>query len=257
MENNGLRALDNQSAALVGCASKTPRQERYRSGRSLTKPLDRRSTPRDLKQLKAMPKLVFTGEHFTGRVYELTLEKTTVGRGDQNTLVLNHPSVSLAHCEILLHGPEVIVRDLGQVNGTYVNGHRLSHQQCQMKSGQVIQFGLVQARLDLGLPNSETTDVAETAVFDARRIARDQRREGNAPKPASASAKFGTSEGLDPGMATVVMPPIPSIQVSTPPAAQRPQASARKRAFRILFVAVLALAIVYALLLIWRPYMTR
>src|SRR5829696_9197383 len=112
-----------------------------------------------------MPKLIFSGEHFAGRVYQLTLEKTTVGRGEHNTLALNHPSVSLTHCEILLHGPEVIVRDLGPANGTYVNGKRLNRQQCQMKSGQVIQFGLVQARLDLELPNSENTDYEETAVF--------------------------------------------------------------------------------------------
>jgi len=203
-----------------------------------------------------MPKLVFTGEHFTDRVYELTLEKTTVGRGEQNTLVLNHPSVSLAHCEILIHGAEVIVRDLGHVNGTYVNGHRLSDQQCQMKSGQVIQFGLVQARLDLGLPTSETTDFAETAVFDARKIAHDQRREGNAPKPPSASATFGTSGESDPALATVALPPVPSNRVSTPPAAQQPQVSARRPALRILLVVVLVLALVFALFLLWRPYIT-
>lgn len=199
-----------------------------------------------------MPKLVFTGEHFTGRVYELTLEKTTVGRGEQNTLVLNHPSVSLSHCEILMHGPEVIVRDLGHVNGTYVNGHRLSDQQCQMKSGQIIQFGLVQARLDLGLQTSETTDFAETAVFDARRIARDQRLEGKALKPPSASATFGTSEESDPALATVVLPPVSLNQVSAPAAVPQSQVSARRPAWPILLVAVLVLALVFGLWLIWR-----
>ena len=200
-----------------------------------------------------MPKLVFTGEHFTGRVYELTLEKTTVGRGDQNTLVLNHPSVSLAHCEILMHGAEVIVRDLGHVNGTYVNGNRLSHQQCQMKSGQDIQFGLVQARLDLGLPTSETTDFAETAVFDARKIAHDQRQEGKTFKPSSASAKFGTNEGLEPGMATVALPPaVRPDPVTTPPPSPRPQVSARRPAWPILLFAVLVLALALGLWLFWR-----
>jgi pSer/pThr/pTyr-binding forkhead associated (FHA) protein len=77
----------------------------------------------------AMPKLIFTSEPFAGRVYELTLEKTTGGRGDLNTLALGDSSVSLAHCEILVHGPEVIVRDLGSANGTFVSGMQLKRRQ--------------------------------------------------------------------------------------------------------------------------------
>ena len=121
-----------------------------------------------------MPKLIFTGEHFAGRVYELTLEKTTVGRGDHNTLALHDPSVSLAHCEILIHGAEVIVRDLGSANGTFVNGVRLDHQQCQMKSGQTVRFGSVEAHLYLEWVSWDDTAHEETAVFANRRIARER-----------------------------------------------------------------------------------
>jgi predicted component of type VI protein secretion system len=205
-----------------------------------------------------MPKLIFTGEHFAGRVYEIALEKTTVGRGEHNTLVLNHPSVSLLHCEILLHGSEVIVRDLGTANDTYVNGKRLHREQYQMKSGQVIQFGSVQARLDLELPNSENTDYDETAVFDARRITREQRREEKAPKPASAAATFGTSADSNRELKTVLLPPaVPSKQVSTPPTPQLPKVSSRKPRLRILLVVVLVLALVFALVLLWKPYVMR
>jgi len=35
-----------------------------------------------------MAKLIFNGQGFHGQVYELMLEKTTIGRGDQNTLVI-------------------------------------------------------------------------------------------------------------------------------------------------------------------------
>ena len=59
-----------------------------------------------------MAKLVFTDKNFAGRVYELLLEKTTVGRGDHNTLVIHDNSLSSSHCEILMHGSEIIVRDL-------------------------------------------------------------------------------------------------------------------------------------------------
>src|SRR5213594_2223932 len=68
-----------------------------------------------------MPKLVFTDENFAGRVYALMVEKTTVGRGDHNTLVICDDSVSKNHCEILIYGYEVIVRDLDSTNGTFIN----------------------------------------------------------------------------------------------------------------------------------------
>lgn len=167
-----------------------------------------------------MPKLIFTGEHFAGRVYELTLEKTTVGRGDHNTLALHDPSVSLAHCEILVYGPEVIVRDLGSANGTFVNGVRLRNQQGQVKSDQTVRFGSVSARLDLGLPAFDGTADEETAVFDARRIARDQRNEQKNPKPASASATFESNAGSDSdrALSTVILPPTARAeQIATPP----------------------------------------
>ena len=96
-----------------------------------------------------MAKLIFTGEKFKGRSYEFAVEKTTVGRGEHNTLTIPHPSVSETHCEILVNDAEVIVRDLGSRNGTVVNGERIRNQQRQIKGGQSLKFGSVEARLEL------------------------------------------------------------------------------------------------------------
>lgn len=134
-----------------------------------------------------MAKLIFIGEHFAGRVYELTLEKTTVGRGHGNILVIHNPSVSIMHCEILVHGPEVIVRDLGSANGTFVNRMRLHHQQFQLKSGQVVRFGPVEARLELDPSDDDFGASDITAVHEHTRVLRDQRREENHPKAADPS----------------------------------------------------------------------
>ena len=41
-----------------------------------------------------MPKLFFIDRNFSGQVYELILEKTSVGRSDQNVLVIRDESVS-------------------------------------------------------------------------------------------------------------------------------------------------------------------
>src|SRR5438094_5775763 len=116
-----------------------------------------------------MAKLIFIDKNFADRTYDLLLEKTTVGRGDQNTLVIRDSSLSSTHCEILMYGSEVIVRDLDSSNGTFVDGARLN-KQSQVKSGQTVRFGTVEARLDLG-PSKNETDTAEiTAVYALGKI---------------------------------------------------------------------------------------
>src|SRR5437667_6015105 len=123
-----------------------------------------------------MTKLVFLGEKFGGRVYEFAMEKTTVGRGEDNTLAIRDESVSSHHCEILVNGAEVIVHDFGSANGTFVCGAKVNGQ-CQLKNDQVVRFGSVEARLALDVPKWEDTAAEETAVFAMQRIMRDQRRE--------------------------------------------------------------------------------
>lgn len=105
-----------------------------------------------------------------------------MGRAAGNTLVIADASLSARHCEILVNGPEIIVRDLGSRNGTMVNGRKLVNQQSQLKSGQVVRFGSVEARLELdNLPSGDTLSEM-TAVHSLDRIMREQRREQENPK---------------------------------------------------------------------------
>src|SRR5688572_7464487 len=121
-----------------------------------------------------MPKLHFTGGEFDGTVYDLTREKTSLGRGHANAVIICDRFVSAKHCDILVNGSEVIVRDLGSRNGTLVNGRRLQNQQCGVKSGQVIALGSVRARLEIEL--DETDLSTKSAVYSHSRALRDQRR---------------------------------------------------------------------------------
>jgi len=136
-----------------------------------------------------MAKLIFIGEKFVGRVYELAIEKTTVGRGDHNTLTIHDASVSHSHCEILVYGTEVIVRDLGSRNGTLVNGERVeAQQQRPLADGQIVKFGAVEARLELAsTPDDSDTVTGLTAFHAYERIVRVQ--EGVKPA-APVSATF-------------------------------------------------------------------
>jgi len=186
-----------------------------------------------------MTKLIFTDHDHAGRVYPLVLEKTTVGRGDQNTLVIADSSLSAAHCEILVNGSEVIVRDLGSRNGTYVNGAKLVNQQSQLKSGQTVRFGAVAARLELDTPAINDTVSEMTAVHAMGRIMRDQRREREKPKPEDPSMKLGSSAPSGDGDQTVTtIPATPTGPIAAPAhpepaAARKPETPSRAKAIVI------------------------
>lgn len=112
-----------------------------------------------------MAKLVFSGERFSGRVYEIAAQCTTVGRSEANTLSIHDGSVSERHCEIYDNGEDVIIRDLGSRNGTVVNGKLLHNAQAPLAHGQVVKFGAVEARLDIPSRSASSDTVTDvTAV---------------------------------------------------------------------------------------------
>ena len=82
----------------------------------------------------------------TGRVQELKVDKTTIGRVEDNTLSIVEPSVSSHHCEVLLRGSEVVVRDLNSTNGTFINGEKVS--ESPLKPGQILRLGQIEMRLE-------------------------------------------------------------------------------------------------------------
>lgn len=94
-----------------------------------------------------MAKLVILSEGMTGRTHELTVDKTTVGRVEDNTLQISEASVSSHHAEILLRGSEVIIKDLNSTNGTFINGEQITGE-APLKSGQILRLGKIELRLE-------------------------------------------------------------------------------------------------------------
>jgi pSer/pThr/pTyr-binding forkhead associated (FHA) protein len=95
-----------------------------------------------------MARLVVLSEGFTGRSYELKVEKTTVGRLEDNAFQIPEASVSSHHCEILLRGSEFLVRDLNSTNGSFINGEKVA--EAPLKPGQILRLGQVEMRLESG-----------------------------------------------------------------------------------------------------------
>ena len=93
-----------------------------------------------------MAKLVLLSAGMTGRIHELKVDKTTVGRVEDNTFQIAEPSVSSHHCEIMLRGNDVVVHDLNSTNGTYINGEKVT--ESVIKPGQVLRLGQIEMRYE-------------------------------------------------------------------------------------------------------------
>ncbi|MBW8863936.1 MAG: FHA domain-containing protein [Verrucomicrobia bacterium] len=97
-----------------------------------------------------MAKLVILNQGMTGRTMELTVERTTVGRVEENTFQITDSSVSSRHAEILLRGTDIVVRDLNSTNGTFINNEKIS--ESVLQPGQTLRFGQVELKIDDGKP---------------------------------------------------------------------------------------------------------
>src|SRR5437660_11770542 len=93
-----------------------------------------------------MAKLVLLSAGMTGRTHELKVDKTTIGRVEDNTFQIAEPSVSSHHCEVLLRGSDVVVKDLNSTNGSYINGEKVN--ESVLKPGQILRLGQIEMRLE-------------------------------------------------------------------------------------------------------------
>jgi hypothetical protein len=94
-----------------------------------------------------MAKLVVLTQSMAGRSCDLASERTTIGRVEENNFQISEPSVSSRHCEILLRGNDIVVKDLGSTNGTFINGEKITGEGV-LKPGQSLRLGNVELKLD-------------------------------------------------------------------------------------------------------------
>src|SRR5215469_5626779 len=109
-----------------------------------------------------MAKLVVLTQSMAGRSVDLG-ERTTIGRVEDNAFQIAEPSVSSRHCEILLRGEDVVVKDLNSTNGTFINGEKIT--EGVLKPGQTLRLGNVELKLDApGAPGAPSAPSAPAAT---------------------------------------------------------------------------------------------
>lgn len=110
-----------------------------------------------------MAKLVVLSEGLTGLTHELKVEKTTVGRLDDNTFCIPEQSVSSHHCELFLRGTELFIKDLNSTNGTFIGGNQIT--EGTIKYGQILRLGNTQMRFEGDQPASQRKTLDHTVAL--------------------------------------------------------------------------------------------
>ncbi len=85
-------------------------------------------------------KLVRINDSFAGEEFSLSESLNTIGRTDENFILLSDVSISRQHAQIDRIGDHYSVVDLGSSNGTQLNGKAVRSRQ-PMQSGDIVQFG--------------------------------------------------------------------------------------------------------------------
>ena len=83
--------------------------------------------------------LVIRSGDLTGSRFTLSKDITQIGRHQDSDILLDDITVSRRHAEILKTSNSLLVRDLGSLNGTYVNQSRVD--EFVLKHGDELQVG--------------------------------------------------------------------------------------------------------------------
>ena len=112
---------------------------------------------------RPMAKLVVLTEGFKDRSYELSAERTTVGRVEDNAFQIPEASISSHHCEVILRNGEVRIKDLNSTNGTYLDGQQIT--EAVLKPGQALRLGKIELKLEGEAPASSKKAADQTMVM--------------------------------------------------------------------------------------------
>ena len=116
------------------------------------------------------------------RVVRLTEGTSTIGRAEDNDVVLSDVGVSRRHSQIRLTQTDVEVEDLGSGNGTYYHGYRVKLQVLQDGDEVVIDPFVLQFRIHgdvlpaSGQPGGQSATPARLEVVSLSASCLDLRR---------------------------------------------------------------------------------
>jgi hypothetical protein len=87
----------------------------------------------------------------TASAWEIPLQPGVIslGRGPENSFVIEHSSVSSTHCQLTMSDAGAVLKDLGSINGTFVNDELV--EEALLVDGQTVRLGDVVLRFESDL----------------------------------------------------------------------------------------------------------
>ncbi len=138
-----------------------------------------------------MPKLILSPASSAPITHELTEDLVTIGRGPDNLIQIDDPSVSGRHAQINCVGKTFQLQDLNSTNGTRVNERAITSV-VGLLAGDRVRFGKVEARFECENPSqaqplpvqaeveampaevsARPADFANASPFSRRKLQRD------------------------------------------------------------------------------------
>jgi hypothetical protein len=103
----------------------------------------------------SMARLVIHSGAHRGVELELQHGSNFLGRAEGNDFVLDDPTVSSRHCEIIVTATSVEARDLDSTNGTFIDNRRV--RTSDIRDGQILMLGsmemqLIDAPVEIAIP---------------------------------------------------------------------------------------------------------
>lgn len=116
-----------------------------------------------------------------------------IGRSQECHLRPKSDAISRQHCEIVIEGEELLIRDMGSKNGTYVNGKRIDGQM-QLSQGDQLLVGKLELEVIINIPTP--APVAPPAT-DSGGDAPDTSKDSGSGTDSSAQSKEDTQSKED------------------------------------------------------------
>lgn len=166
-------------------------------------------------------KLIGSAGPVIGREFDLDRPLVTIGRRDENQIVIKDPTVSRNHAEIRQEGEALILSDRGSTSGTLVNGVAVEGERV-LNDGDIIVIGS-NATFAVQIQPDEDATIAFSRE-GLRDLPSSPPAPGQATTAASAYQDAGRTGFMPNPEPAVEPPPAPQSYTATPPSWQQPAA---------------------------------
>ncbi len=96
--------------------------------------------------MPGMHKLIVNPDTPSAWEIELKSGVNSIGRNQENYVGIDHPSISIDHCQIVITKQGATIKDLGSTSGTFINDSLV--EEAPLAAGQLIRLGEVNLRFE-------------------------------------------------------------------------------------------------------------